>query len=63
MAELNEDLHAQVKAEIEGKEITAAQKAMLFQKYGLLEPLLTDEERGLLNLIDNYRSACRPLTQ
>ena len=38
MAELNEDLQAQVKFEIDGKELTAAQRSMIFQKYGLQEP-------------------------
>lgn len=38
MAELNEDLQAQVKFEIDGKELTAAHKSMIFQKYGLQEP-------------------------
>lgn len=55
MAELNEDLHVQVKAEIDGKELTTVQRNMIHQKYGLLEPQLTDGEQSMLKLADHLR--------
>ena len=40
----NKDVSAQLKAEIDGAEITHRQRQQLQQKYGLVQPSLTETE-------------------